>query len=87
MSKNPNATAVRYRGILFGFVLGAAAAAIVMGYLWRSDSAVQEERIEELSAQLSARDETIETLYSQLSVKNGQGGSETVAKPPAQENR
>jgi len=85
MSKNQNATAVRYRGILFGFVFGAAVAAIVMGYLWRSDSAVQEERIKELSAQLSERDETIETLYSQLPAKSGQGSSET--KPPAEENR
>jgi len=57
---------------MFGFVLGAAIAAIVMGLLWSWDSARQEETIRELSAQNSEKDATIGTLYAQLR-ERGQG--------------
>ena len=76
MSEDPNAVALRgrrYGGIVFGFVLGAVLAAIIMGFLWSSDSALQEQKINELSARISERDATIQTLYSQLPEKKAEG--------------
>ena len=70
---------LRYRGLIFGFVLGVAITAVVMGYLWSADLTRQEELIKELSSQNSAKDGTIETLSAQLSerdkgTKSGQSG-------------
>ncbi len=60
----------RYQGLIFGFVLGVAITAIVMGLLWSSDSARQEEIIKSLSSQNSEKDATIGTLSAQLSERD-----------------
>ena len=62
----------RYQGLIFGFVLGVAMTAVVMGFLWSSDLARQEETIKALSAQNSEKDATIGTLAAQLS-ERGKG--------------
>lgn len=89
MSKNPNAVDTkprRTRGLVFSFVLGAAVTAIVMAFLWSSNSARQEERIQELSAQISEKDATIGTLYAELEAKNEGGGSSAPGRPASGKN-
>ena len=73
MSNDSNSVATprrRYQGLIFGFVLGAAITAVVMGFLWSSDLSKQQETIKELSAQNSEKDGTIGTLSAQLSERD-----------------
>lgn len=87
MSNNPDAGATsgsRTRGLVFSFVLGAAMTAVVMAFFWSSDSARQEERIRQLSAQISEKDATIGTLYAQLKAKTSE--SPAAGGPPTGEN-
>ena len=85
MSTDSNAVGTPYRrhqGLIFGFVLGVAITAVVMGFLWSSDSARQEATIKELSSQISEKDMTIGTLDSQLSARDkGSGSSKSGEKP------
>ena len=68
---NPAGTPYRRRPVLiFGFVLGVAITAVVMGLLWSSDAARQEEMIKSLSSQNSEKDATIGTLSAQLSERD-----------------
>lgn len=87
MSTDSNAVVTpyrRYQGLMFGLVLGAAIAAIVMGFLWSSDSVRQEDTIKELSAQNSEKDATIGTLTAQLRERDkGSESSKPGNKPSA----
>lgn len=65
-SNSVGASSRRYQGLIFGFVLGVAITAVVMGFLWSSDLTRQEETIKSLSSQNSEKDATIGTLSAQL---------------------
>ena len=88
MSNNADAVTAsssRTRGLVLSFLLGAAVTAVVMAFFWSSNSARQEERIRELSAQLSEKDATIGTLYAELEAKTGE--SPGAGRPAAGDNR
>ena len=82
MSTDSKPLGTPYR-LVFGFVLGVAITAIVMGFLWSSDSARQDETIKELSSQISEKDATIGTLYAQLREREKGGESSKSGEKPS----